>query len=319
MLILWIYFLGSTVIFTANNSTAKFVFEFSDSFFNYYPYFARESRDGQVHPRAELAKFLSQFRQNSPPIGLVVDKLITEPSWEDRDIKPKKYDEGTNIERWKKDQFQYLFKRVHQRLSSYVNDPTLDLSKIEIGFSDIIPESWFRNKKDRQRIIKLPKEAILWVKAERDIVDFRNERLALINTFIILMVLGAFGSLIFLTRDYIHAEESVGLASYIFRPVLGMFLAVSMFVIDIAAHTLISSSDIFKIRHETLYLLAFAAGLLSEQAYLLVNKKANEALNGVKSKKKDNHAENNIVVREATNNNELPKDKEEDEDEKHNP
>jgi hypothetical protein len=59
---------------------------------------------------------------------------------------------------------------------------------------------------------------------------------------------------------------------------MGCLLAVAMFVVDIAAHTLISSSNIFSVRHETLYLLSFAAGLMSERAYLAVDSRAGIAL-----------------------------------------
>ncbi len=85
------------------------------------------------------------------------------------------------------------------------------------------------------------------------------------------MVLGAFGSLIFLIMDYIKLRNSSSIEAYIIRPIMGCLLAVAMFVVDIAAHTVISEANIFSVRHETLYLLAFAARLLSEQAYQAVD------------------------------------------------
>jgi hypothetical protein len=56
-------------------------------------------------------------------------------------------------------------------------------------------------------------------------------------------------------------------------------LALAVFVVDILGHSLISTADILQIRHETLYVLALAAGLLSEQAYNVLLGKASDALN----------------------------------------
>jgi hypothetical protein len=44
----------------------------------------------------------------------------------------------------------------------------------------------------------------------------------------------------------------------------------AMFVLDVLAHSVVSTSDILKVRHETLYILALSSGLLSEQAYEVV-------------------------------------------------
>jgi hypothetical protein len=90
-------------------------------------------------------------------------------------------------------------------------------------------------------------------------------------------VLGAFGALIFLIRDYITADQEKNLSDYIFRPVPGMFLAVAVFVVDILAHTVISSASILQIRYEPLYILALGAGLLSETAYDWVRRSADSA------------------------------------------
>ena len=67
------------------------------------------------------------------------------------------------------------------------------------------------------------------------------------------------------------------LSDYIFRPILGIFLAVAVFVVDILAHSIISTSSILEIRYEPLYILALGAGLLSETAYAWVRRNADSA------------------------------------------
>lgn len=68
------------------------------------------------------------------------------------------------------------------------------------------------------------------------------------------------------------------LSAYLFRPVLGAFLAVAIFIIDIVAHSIVSTAEITKIRHETLFVLALAAGLLSDHAYDMINTRSKLAL-----------------------------------------
>jgi hypothetical protein len=117
-----------------------------------------------------------------------------------------------------------------------------------------------------------------WIQRRRDKADADKQVDELVNTFLLLIVLGAFGSMIFLTRDYIAKEVDTTISAYVFRPLLGMLLAVAMFVIDLLAHSFVSTADVASIRKEPLFILAFAAGLLSEPAYEIVHERAREAL-----------------------------------------
>lgn len=93
-------------------------------------------------------------------------------------------------------------------------------------------------------------------------------------------MIGTFGSVIFLVRDFIdvEAEARTTLSSYLLKPILGMFLAIAVFIVDILAHAAVSSGSILAVRHETLYVLALAAGLLSDQTYAVVSSRAQMAL-----------------------------------------
>jgi hypothetical protein len=135
--------------------------------------------------------------------------------------------------------------------------------------------------------VLVPVDVKLWMEDYAQRAEAENRKIRLMDTFIILLVLGAFGSLIFLTKDYLLPNEKGGLSAYIFRPILGMFLALAMFVLDMAAHAVLSNASFQEVRQETLYLLAFAAGLLSEHAYGLLLKRAEEVLDREDEDRKD--------------------------------
>ncbi|ETW93289.1 MAG: hypothetical protein ETSY1_39880 [Candidatus Entotheonella factor] len=99
-------------------------------------------------------------------------------------------------------------------------------------------------------------------------------------------MIGTFGSVIFLVRDFINLEDEsrTTLSAYLLKPILGMFLAIAVFIVDILGHATISSASILQIRHETLYVLALAAGLLSEQTYAVVSSRAQMALRNMQER-----------------------------------
>ena len=283
ILVLWIYVLGATVIFAATSSISSEVFNFFDR--SRYYLAGRTLNQENISPTKRLNNYLYQrYDQNAPPIESVIDSLMAHPNltWTERTIKSS--DGNNENDTGDDDQYRKLFKKIDQRLNAIVNDTSRDPKNVKIRFVDVVPPPFFSSEQERSIESPLPDVATQWIQQERENKRTRKERGSLIDTFAILMSLGAFGSLIFLTRDYIVSPVTVGLESYIFRPILGMFLAVSMFVVDIAAHTLISNSGLLSIRHETLYLLAFAAGLLSEQAYLVVDNRARSVLSRVKEK-----------------------------------
>lgn len=221
-----------------------------------------------------LRRFKAQISvlENPVPISPVLDRLI--PGWESRylifsqdlDIKPDYVEQ----------EHYGQFSRIEQRLLAVSANKNIDPKSYKIG-ADVISQA-FGGSGLNTVAYSLPLEVVAWIEEDRRVRQFLLDRAALIDTFLLLIVLGALGSLIFLTRDYISLESATGLAAYFFRPILGMFLAMAMFILDILAHAVISEAGILEVRAETLYVLAFAAGLLSEQAYSAVSTRAQAAL-----------------------------------------
>jgi len=225
---------------------------------------------------------LSEFRMNNPevpPIDALLDSIFP-PTW----VEAKKLEEDCmyeedcmciegqreSITRF----YENLFLKITRRLWSIARDESVDpkIERIEksmfpIEFQKLIEEN-------PEKDFKLPLEIQNWVVRERK----RFKKKSLVNTFLILSVLGAFGALIFLIRDYLSSSEKTKMSDYIFRPILGIFLAMAIFIVDVFAHSIISTSNIVQIRYEPLYVLALAAGLLSEKVYNVIQRRAGAAI-----------------------------------------
>jgi hypothetical protein len=119
---------------------------------------------------------------------------------------------------------------------------------------------------------------IQWIAEQRVNDDLKKQRGELMDTFLLLMVLEAFGSLIFLTKGFIDQDQTTTFAACIFRPVFGIFLAMAMFVFDMPAHSIVSTFSALQVRHETLCILALASGILADQAYTIVSRRAQSIL-----------------------------------------
>lgn len=303
IIILWLYVLIALTLAYSSGNSANLILEFFDTPDSGGPFqsFATRSRitrnlEGDfdietyryVSYRDLIVEYMNNYHAYSdypPPIENVILTLFDGFSFS-TNLVPN----PTEVKAEFKKEFMYqqrealgLFSKIDHRLNAAASDISVDPEDIVLRPLEVVPTDW-RSLIDptiKEKEIKLPIEVVNWVKLKRKELSYIQSRDSLTNTFVLLMVLGAFGSLIFLIRDYIKAEGSSSVEAYIFRPVLGCLLAVAMFVVDIAAHTVISGASIFSIRHETLYLLAFAAGLLSEQAYLAVDTQASTALTRV--------------------------------------
>ena len=197
----------------------------------------------------------------------MIDKIISNPPWNDN-----QRESGT------KEQYIELFDKIHLILKALVSDRNVVIEQVTTFERPLIPDAFVDKDKKFGQFETLPREVVAWIKEERLRQDNTKQSYALVNTFFLLMVIGAFGSLIFLMKDYIERQEDISIASLVFRPILGMFLAMAVFIVTIFGHTVVSTADILKIRAETLYLLALAAGLLSDEAYQYVRKVASERL-----------------------------------------
>lgn len=331
----WIYLLISASLYTSTNSFAGKVFDIFDinhthslsadqntspnpvsnsivskvfSLFdnNHMHSTTEDHASKRVLPYSELRSYLVASDDQAPPIEDVLNELF--PTWANVEISPPlALKQNNNFEQtlWAKEQYRQLFKRIDDKLIT-IAKTTTDIKNVNLIFSDLVPSTFIRPEDDLAKEISIPDSGIIWINSEKERFQLRQDRTPVIDLFVILMVLGAFGSLIFLTRDYMLSEtdDSATLGSYIFRPILGMFLAVAMYIVDIAAHTLISSSGLNSVRNETLYLLAFAAGLLSEQTYSLVYMRGAEVLKSMEKKKEVEEA---MKAKQQARVNELPK------------
>jgi hypothetical protein len=197
--------------------------------------------------------------------------------WRDPDERclDKAQYEVANLEPELNESYHTLFRQIEASLHLLVADKTTDVRAATVAYT-VLPRHL--RPENPAGSIKLPPEVVAWVNREREIRDQRTAAAQLLDQFLLLTVLGAFGSLIFLTRDYMLIEEDTKVAAYVFRPVLGVFLAMAVFAIDVFAHAVVSRASILQIRYETLYALALAAGLLSEQAYTIIRTRAEAAL-----------------------------------------
>lgn len=252
-----------------------------------------------ITPRQHLDQYLSRY-EYPPPIEAIIDQVVIEPSWCMQDLgaefgirNPGRSEKEKPF--WVKDQYYDLFGKTDSKLQALIIDRTFDPDRLPSIERPIIPEVFRKDKKPSDAAITpgpcmITREVAAWIKEERIRRDAMKQRYALVDTFFLLMVLGAFGSLIFLSKDYIERQEATSIASLIFRPILGMFLAMAVFIVSMFGHTVISTADILKVRTETLYLLALAAGMLSEQAYEVLSTRASAALE--KLKESEDHEDN---------------------------
>jgi hypothetical protein len=195
-------------------------------------------------------------REHPPPVRAVLDAIA--PTW--REV----YD-CTNTAAGGK--YTELFRRIENQLSEMADgDALLDPSKTYALQSDLLPKELFPGDKG-SRLLEVPESARAWIDAERARRGDRARQYKLVDTFVLLAVIGAFGSLTYLIRGYLEDKGELPIRNYAFRPVFGIFMAMGMFAIAALAHALVSKASILEIRHEPLYILALAAGLLSERAY----------------------------------------------------
>ena len=238
-----------------------------------------------------------RFKENPPPIDAVLDLVM--PTWASAVTTSDGLCNEDEVQRLAKD-YEYLRNKVADRLHSLARDELTD-PKTQVVDETILPPK-FRElvKAPAVSPTKLPPEVQDWIVGERKRQKKDSQAHALVGTFLLLSTLGAFGALIFLIRDYTSAPEEKRLSVYIFRPILGIFLAVAVFVVDILAHSIISTASILEIRYEPLYLLALGAGLLSERAYEAIRGRADSAL--------ERYQEEGADMRETSEREESPRE-----------
>ncbi len=211
------------------------------------------------------------FDGTQPPVESVLDDMC--PNWQ---ISHKTSDRCTleQIED-KRDYYEDVFRNVARMLRSLVNDKDVSLREFKLSQS-LLPHGFGGDPMKAE--VLLPRPIIDWIYDQRQTRAKHEKKLALLDTFLLLMVIGALGSLTFLIRDFVTSDSENTVADYVFRPLLGIFLAMGMFVLDVLAHSILSTAGLGELRYEPLYVLALAAGLLSEQAYRAIELRADRAI-----------------------------------------
>ena len=181
--------------------------------------------------------------------------------------------------------YYILFITIEAHIKTIIDDPDFDINN-PFYPADLVPKDFYFFA--GSNAISLPGSIQTWLLQERQIAENTRSKRHLADTFLILIILGTFGSLIFLTKDYISNDDrkNTNIASYLFRPLFGMALAMAMFIVDMVAHSVISTGGVENIRNETMYLLGLSSGLLAEKAYELLRRKADDTLD--KNGKDDN-------------------------------
>jgi hypothetical protein len=252
LLVLWIAILSFVAFQTLLN-------DFADSLLpaNETPSFERTlfPKNDCDHGGAGALDDYLLFRDDPPPIEAVLGVVL--PKWS----------EAVNCDvRLYDAQFSRIHARLHSIALSIAQDKNVDPNTWLFDPSILTPD-FAKTRTLEATAPQMPLEVQAWLSRESTRIKDKEQQRKLLGTFLLLSVLGAFGSLIFLVRDYITLDAEKKLSDYIFRPVLGVFLAVAVFLVDVLAHSVISTADILQVRHEPLLILALGAGLLSETAY----------------------------------------------------
>ena len=187
-----------------------------------------------------------------------------------------------------------IYKRYEALRSAFVKElrAIAGEENVDIKTATINVAALFGDNKSKRELVDLPTTAKSWLKRERAIMKQKQDSLALLSTFMRLSILGAFGAIIFLIRDFTTPQgKSLPISIYIYRPFLGILLAIAVFVVDIMAHSVISTASILQIRPEPLYILALAAGLLSERVYDVIQNKASGAIDEYTEENKNGNNE----------------------------
>ncbi len=298
LLIVWLFILLSISSFAIGGTISRLVEFLSDDLIKNIPV-SNSQRIPQLEncrgaiggtPSDYLNCYLSEkyggkFIDEVPPIGSVLDLLQVNTSWRElgaiKQAKGVSYDEN----KYQEKNFRVLFEIVETKLIAIATDNLQELNSLEISNEEVLPATFrfvadlkdFKASKKR-----LPLEARNWVITKRN----RRRQLELIDTFVLLIMLGALGSIIFLIGDRIkyqgdEGEKNIGksVISYIYRPIFGMLLAIATFILTASINGVTSTAKLENLRTESILFLAFSAGLLTDKVYEQIIKKAEGGLN----------------------------------------
>lgn len=173
------------------------------------------------------------------------------------------------------DAYCRLFESVDNYLNAVVLSKDFDPTKARISHGIAPPVFKFSASNEE---IAVPAVAVSWINSMRERLEKDEQLSNLIDSFFIMLVLGAFGSMVFLIKDFLYGEVRVKVAQYVFRPVLGMFLAMTVFLMDILTHSVLSTASIEALRLEPLFFLGIVSGMLAEQTYGVIYARAQKVI-----------------------------------------
>ena len=200
-------------------------------------------------------KYTGKFLEEVPPIGSTLDLLQVNVSWRDLEQIKNSFNDSSsrkyNPQDYTKENFNTLFQIIEAKLIALAANDIQDINSLTIG-NDILPAKFRFTASDKFNIkeFPIPVEAKNWVISERH----QRKRLQLVDTFVLLIILGAFGSIIFLVSEHMRNEDEIEIKSYIFRPIFGILLAIATFIISVSINGLTSTARIEDIRTENHFL-----------------------------------------------------------------
>ncbi|UMM04334.1 hypothetical protein MKR81_07000 [Vibrio campbellii] len=208
------------------------------------------------------------------PAHVILDLLNkTIPGWENHYQQGNSDGNPSPLNEWQKEQYFNLFISFDNFLESYLTKKSLSLDSEMIDKSVVTHE--FR-KYVTENEVHLPDSAKQWIANSVVATSETENKTSLADTFLVLVVLGVFGSLIFLTKDLLSSHDANSVLAYIFRPVFGMALSIAVFIVAILAHSVMTTAPLEDIRTETMYILGLGAGILADTAYNYLKNKAEQ-------------------------------------------
>ncbi len=220
--------------------------------------------------------YTRKFSENIPPIGTILDSIQVNTSWRE----PNPFEDQVQVlvrvkrENYKIAESEYivLFQIVETKLNAFAANELQDINISTLNISNEILPAKFRGDGFMAKNISIPLEAQNWLIAQKD----KRRQLKLVDTFGLLIMLGALGSIIFLIREHIDPEKKTLIRSYIYKPIFGILLAIATFVVNLSVNGLTSTAKVEDLRTEGILLLAFTAGLLSDETYEKLTKESNK-------------------------------------------
>jgi len=186
-LALWLFLLGFGALLAINGRASEIIL----NYFKGWDGGALHDTKTPQTPSGLLKAFQARM-DNPPPIAALLEACLQK--W------------TVKTESRSDEDYTTLFRRTSDRLRACVDDPQFDTTSSKIS-TDFV-SSAFRDP-GLPSDIPLTLELKTWIANQKDLAKTNASRTSLVDTFVLLIIIGAFGSLIFLTRDYMIEIASI--------------------------------------------------------------------------------------------------------------